>query len=66
LGSGEFGIVIRGIAKGLPVAAKTVKKDSDVSCLRSLLSELKIMVRSLDHGIVRHLNFNQWEEKVQK
>ena len=48
LGSGEYGIVTMGTVKGHgKVAAKTVRvrSDSDLSFLRSLLSELKIMVR---------------------
>ncbi len=46
LGSGAFGLVLRGKLSGHPeeVAIKTIKPFSAISYFKALLSELKIMV----------------------
>jgi len=58
LGSGAFGVVLKGDAYGIlredevtPVAVKMVKKNADGSILRALTSELKILIH-----LGRHLN----------
>ncbi|XP_008191844.1 vascular endothelial growth factor receptor 1 isoform X1 [Tribolium castaneum] len=58
LGSGAFGVVMKGIAKGIVegeestiVAVKMVKKHADYTYIRALASELKIMVH-----LGKHLN----------
>lgn len=58
LGSGAFGVVVKGIAKGIvegeestTVAVKMVKKNADYTYIKALASELKIMVH-----LGKHLN----------
>ncbi|CAL8096157.1 unnamed protein product [Orchesella dallaii] len=43
LGSGQFGLVLKGSIGPLPVAVKTIKPVADIIYLKSLLSELKIL-----------------------
>ena len=58
LGSGAFGVVMKGVAKGIvdgeentTVAVKMVKKNADHTYIKALSSELKIMVH-----LGKHLN----------
>ncbi|XP_063923158.1 vascular endothelial growth factor receptor 1-like isoform X3 [Zophobas morio] len=58
LGSGAFGVVMKGVAKGIvdgeestTVAVKMVKKNADHTYIKALASELKIMVH-----LGKHLN----------
>jgi FMS-like tyrosine kinase 1 len=44
LGKGVSGVVYKGIIDGRPVAAKTIRKPTDIHYLKALLSELKIMI----------------------
>ncbi|ODN00447.1 Vascular endothelial growth factor receptor 3 [Orchesella cincta] len=57
LGEGEFGVVYKGSVmrqneaengvstiESIPVAVKTVKPNSNITCLRSLLKEVKVMI----------------------
>ncbi|CAG7838414.1 unnamed protein product [Allacma fusca] len=44
LGSGAYGIVKKGIVNGVPAAVKTIRTGADKSYLKSLLSELKILI----------------------
>lgn len=43
LGDGQFGCVKKGRVGKAPVAIKTIKKSADISYMKALLSELKIM-----------------------
>lgn len=58
LGSGAFGVVMKGVAKGIidgeentTVAVKMVKKNAGHTYIKALASELKIMVH-----LGKHLN----------
>lgn len=60
LGKGQFGKVLKGvyhedIGKKTDVAVKTLKTKNDVSALKSLLSELKIMATVGKHVNVVNL-----------
>jgi hypothetical protein len=70
LGSGEFGIVIKGEAlfdgstNRSPVAIKMVRKTADISHFKSLLSELRILAYL---GPSQHLAYlrGAWTENIQ-
>lgn len=43
LGTGQFGLVLKGSIGATPVAVKTIKPKTDTIYFKSLLSELKIL-----------------------
>lgn len=43
LGSGQFGLVLKGTIGALPVAVKTIRPAADLIYFKSLLTELKIL-----------------------
>lgn len=49
LGSGEFGLVLKGTYGGQDVAVKTLKPESTKGDLKSLLSEVKVLVYTGKH-----------------
>ncbi|ODM99387.1 Vascular endothelial growth factor receptor 2 [Orchesella cincta] len=55
LGSGAFGMVLKGKVYGRPVAVKTVNRFADKSYLQALLSELKIMIYIGKHDSIVEL-----------
>lgn len=59
LGSGHYGIVYKAKVKEIIVAAKTLKSNADKTCLKGLLSELKIMSYIGEHeNIVKLVGSN--------
>ena len=49
LGSGQFGTVVKGTLNGNVVAVKTVKENVDKIYIKSLLSELKVLIYLGNH-----------------
>ena len=49
LGSGEFGLVLKGTYRGQVVAVETLKPESTKEDLKSLLSEVKVLVYTGQH-----------------
>jgi serine/threonine protein kinase len=49
LGSGAFGVVMKGTVDDGEVAVKTIKRNADKQYLKALLSELKIMIYLGNH-----------------
>ena len=49
LGSGAFGVVMKGTLDKNEVAVKTIKRNADKQYLKALLSELKIMIYLGNH-----------------
>ena len=49
LGSGAFGVVLKGLVDGMPVAVKTLSRHAEKAHLKALLSELKIQIHLGNH-----------------
>ncbi|XP_035711954.1 vascular endothelial growth factor receptor kdr-like isoform X2 [Folsomia candida] len=55
LGSGAYGLVYKGSLDGRNIAVKTLKRNADVNYLRSLLTELKVMIYLNEHPNIVNL-----------